>query len=226
MSTMNRTAIRRPTAADEGSSPLNRTLALGGVVGPVILFVAFTVAGFLRPGYSPIHNAISDLGAGSNPWLLNLSLLLLGVLLAAFVVAFYRTLGHALGDPWRWVCAVLLLMPGLGFAWAGIFTVAPSTVTLHWVVGEPLLGIGTIVGFFLTGLRLRRLPEWTRWGAYSIVASVAAVALTAVEFGFWMTGLGGLLERLLFVDVLGWYVVFGWRLWARSPTATGQPGSL
>ncbi len=36
----------------------------------------FTLAGFLRPGYLPIHQAISDLGVGSNGWLLDGSIVI------------------------------------------------------------------------------------------------------------------------------------------------------
>jgi hypothetical membrane protein len=60
------------------SNGITRWLALCGVLGPVVYLVTFTVAGFLRPGYSPIHQAVSDLGVGSNPWLLNGPLSLCG----------------------------------------------------------------------------------------------------------------------------------------------------
>jgi hypothetical membrane protein len=122
--------------------------------------VTCTIAGLLRPGYSPLHQAISDLGVGSVAWLLNISVVAMGVLLIGCCAAFLRVLGPTLGDPWRWVCSGLLALPGLGFAWAGIFTEAPATVTLHWVVGMPLVAIGSIAGFLITGIRLRRLDPW------------------------------------------------------------------
>src|SRR5262249_32908477 len=84
----------------------------------------------------PIHQAISDLGVGPNPWLLNVQLVLLGVLLTAFSAGLFMRLGPALGGGWRWVCTVLIGLPGLGYAWGGIFTEAPATVLLHWVGGQ------------------------------------------------------------------------------------------
>jgi hypothetical membrane protein len=36
------------------------------MAGPILFVVAFTVDGLLRPFYSPIHQAISDLGVGPN----------------------------------------------------------------------------------------------------------------------------------------------------------------
>ena len=164
-----------------------RLLALGGVIGPLMFVVACTIAGFLRPGYSPLHQAISDLGVGPLAWLLNVPLIVMGLLLVACCAAFLRVLGPALCDPWRWIFSGLLALPGLGFAWAGIFTEAPATVTLHWVVSMPLVAIGSIAGFLVTGIRLRRLHSWRGIGTYSIAASVASLARSwsCSEHGPW-----------------------------------------
>jgi hypothetical membrane protein len=204
------------------SDQIARWLALGGVVGPILFVAAFTVGGIVRPGYSPIHQAVSDLGVGSNAWLLNVPLVLLGALLIAFAFGFFRGLRAALSQIWRWVCAALLACTGLGFAVAGIFTEAPATVAIHWMVGMSLLVLGTVVGFFLTGLALRRSPQWRGWGAYSLIASLVTLVLIATMFWVWTPGtplasarLGGLMERVLFIEILAWYVAFGWRLFAR-----------
>jgi hypothetical protein len=100
--------------------------------------------------------------------------------------------------------ARLLALPGLGLAWAGIFTEAPATVTLRWIVGMPLVGIGSIGGFLVTGLRLRRLESWRGVGAYSIAASLCTLALMMAMFGTWTLGVGGLMERVFFVEILAW----------------------
>jgi hypothetical membrane protein len=200
------------TGSTPHTGPTTRLLALGGVIGPLIFVVACTIAGFLRPGYSPLHQAISDLGVGSLAWLLNLSVIAMGLLLIACSAAILQTLGPALGDPWRWVCAGLLALPGLGFAWAGIFTEAPATVTLHWVVGMPLVAIGSIAGFLITGIRLRRLHSWRGIGNYSIAASMASLALITIMFTTWTLGIGGLTERVFFLGIMAWYVIVGWRL--------------
>src|SRR6266436_5367625 len=84
--------MRGDTQAVTRLDQIAQWLALGGVVGPVLFVAAFTVGGIVRPGYSPIHQAVSDLGVGSNAWLLNVSLVLLGVLLIAFAMGFYRSL--------------------------------------------------------------------------------------------------------------------------------------
>jgi hypothetical membrane protein len=215
--------LENATTTDRSPST-NRLLLLGGVTGPVIFLLAFTVAGLLRPDYSPIHQAISDLGVGSNPWLLNVPLVLLGALIVAFCVGFARVLGPRLGNPWRWVCPVLLALPGLGYAWAGIFTEAPATMTLHWVVGMPLVGLGAIAGFLITGLRLRRIESLRGLGTYSVVAGLLTLALIVVMFSTWMLGFGGLTERVFFVEILAWYVVAALRLLRGEPTGAGVDG--
>jgi hypothetical membrane protein len=189
--------------------------------GPVVFVTLFTFAGLIRPGYSQVRNAVSDLGVGPNPWLLNGPLIALGVLLPAFAVALYRILGPALGTPWTWLCPLLLALPGLGFANAGVFTEAPATLSLHWMVGVPLLAIGSLGGFLATGLRLRHVAGWRGLATFSMAASAVVLAIIATEYTTWNLGFGGLLERLQFVVTLSWYVVFGWRLFVvlgRGPT--------
>jgi hypothetical membrane protein len=156
---------RRPTAVD-------RWLAVGGVLGPVLFVLTFMVAGLLRPGYSPIDQAISDLGVGENAWLLNGSLVALGFLLVGFSSALYRGIRPLGGTAFRLVCAALLAGVGIGYAVAGIFD---ETNPLHWQLGAPLVFGGAPLGFFLSKLLLRRdtasrgwgtfhlLPAWQRW---------------------------------------------------------------
>src|SRR6266699_1788934 len=50
--------------------------------------LAYTVAGILRPGYSPIHQPISDLGVGSNGSLMDTIAVVHALLLMAFAVGF------------------------------------------------------------------------------------------------------------------------------------------
>jgi hypothetical membrane protein len=217
------------TQAITPSDQLTRWLALGGVIGPILFVAAFIVGGVLRPGYSPIRQAVSDLGVGPNPWLLNVPLILLGVLLSAFAASFFRSLRPTLSRRWCWVCAVLLACTGLGFADAGIFTEAPATVALHWMIGMPLLALGSVVGFLLTGLALRQDTQWSRWSIYSLVAGISTLVLIAVMFWVWTPGTplaslkpGGLVERVLFIEILAWYVALSWRLFRGAPSLAGR----
>jgi hypothetical membrane protein len=213
----------RPSIGVDRSYDIDRWFALGGVVGPILFVAMFTFAGAIRAGYSPIHQAISDLGVGPNPWLLNASLIIMGVLLVGFAIGFFRSAEVEIRGRWRWVCAVLIAFPGIGFLDAGVLTEAPATVTLHWVPSNLLITIGSLAGFFIVGLKLRRDSRWHGLSTYSMITSPATLFLLAAEFWIWAPGtplftshLGGLMERVLFVEILAWYVVFGWRLF-RAP---------
>src|SRR6266508_80311 len=194
---------------------LSNWSGLCGVVGPVRFVVMFTAAGFLRPSYSPVHQAISDLGVGPMPWLLNVPLVVLGILLVVMAIGFSQAMRQVMSQPWRLTCGMLLAGPGLGYATAGIF---PETNPIHWMLGMPLLAIGSVVGFLLVGLQVRRIPAWRRHGIYSLLTSASLVVLfPLMNLTFDPTSplaalrLGGLAERIVFVDLLAWYVVIGWR---------------
>jgi hypothetical membrane protein len=145
--TKERSVGRTETAPRRAS--VDRWLALGGLVGPILFTLTYTVAGLLRPGYSPADQAISDLGAGEDAWMLNGSLILLGLSL----VGFYRTIRPPASTAFRLATAALLAGVGIGYAVAGIFD---ETDPLHWQLGAPLVYGGATFGFLLAGLLLRR----------------------------------------------------------------------
>jgi hypothetical membrane protein len=212
---------------------ISRWLVLGGVVGPIVLCVDFTVAGLIRPGYSPIHQAISDLGIGSNGWLLNVSAVISGLLLVVFAVGFSLSMRAVLSRGWRWLSAILLALHGLGFAIAGTFTEAPATLAIHWLVGANLGFFGPVLAFLVVGLALRRDAQWRAWSSYTIVACLVTMMLVGVTFWVFTPGttlasahLGGLMERLSVVEIEAWYVVVGWRLFVLAGSRPGAEASV
>jgi len=196
-----------------------RWLALSGVVGPVAFVVAFTLLGALRPGYSAIRQAVSDLGVGSNAWVMNTFIVLDGLLLIVFAICFTLSMRTVLSQGSRWFSAVLLALPGLGLVIAGVFTEAPETLTIHWMVGASLLFISPVIVFPLIWLMLRHDARWRGWGLYALIAGIATLVL--VTFMFWVftpgtplasLQFGGLMERVVMIEIEAWYVVFGWHL--------------
>lgn len=209
---MNKTIVPPTT----NSNTFIRLSGLGAVVGSILFVVAFTVAGFLRPGYLPIDQAISDLGIGPISWLLNVPLVLLGFLLVVMAIGFSQAMGPVMSRGWRLACGILLASTGLGFATTGIF---PETNPIHWMVGQPLFAIGSVFGILLTGLQLLRDRRWHSYGVYSLLTSAIALVLivlmnlTLNPTSRWAAlHVGGLAERVALLDVLVWYVVIAWRL--------------
>lgn len=201
---------------------------IGGVVNPIGFVLAYTVAGILRPGYSPIHQAISDLGVGPNGSLLDAIGVIHGLLLVAFAVGFALSMRQVLGLGWRWFGAAFLVLRGLAVVTAGIFTEDPSTVLIHSLAAIMSL-ISIISAFIIIGLGLRRDSKWRGWGTFSLVAAPVTLLLAVVEFWVFTPGtalapaqLGGLMERVVSLETLAWYVVFGWRLFHTQQEVEGE----
>ncbi len=186
-----------------------RWLALiGGVINPIAFVLAYTLAGLVRPGYSPIHQAISDLGVGPNGSLMDTIAVLHALLLIAFAVGFALLMRGVLTAGWRWFGVALLVVRGLAQVTTGLFTDAPATVRIHSLA--TIVALLSMMGAFtVIGLGLVRTPQWRAWGTYSLVATLVTLLLVAIEFWAFRPGtplaparVGGLLERVLSVEML------------------------
>jgi hypothetical membrane protein len=221
---MSQDQLARQAPAASRPAAVDRWLALGGLIGPLVFVVAFTVAGLLRPGYSPIDQTVSDLGIGGNDWIVNGAVVLVGLSLVGFAIAFYRAVKPWSGARITIAAVALLAAVGVGFAAAGI---VPETNRLHYA-GALLFFVSAPVGLLIAGLALRRRPVWGGWARLTLLMSLVTViliALTFYTFSFYKTSsgpemigqFGGLMERIVFVEVLAWYAASGWRLFRRSP---------
>lgn len=200
-----------------------RWFALGAVVGPVLFTLAWLVLGFLSPGYtawgirfapySPIVQPISGLGLGPTAPFMNTAFVLGGLLLLAGVVGIFQAIGE-IGAVARWACTALLALAPLGMAMAGIFTLESGF--LHFL-GFGLGSATLVLSFPITGLVLRRVPRWRRFGGWLLLAGPLTLALLVLYFATFdqtmvMAGQGvaGLTERLLVIEILAWFVALGW----------------
>jgi hypothetical membrane protein len=218
-----------------------RWLALiGGVLNPIAFVTMFTIGGLLRPGYSQIHQAISDLGVGPNGWLLDIGGAIHGLLLIAFAGAFALSMQSVLAPSWRWLGTVLLALRGAAFVMVAIFTEAPATLRFH-VTGS-LIGLTSLVfAMLVIGTALVRVTRWRRWGTFTLLMCLLTLILVVLENLTFRGGtpigsahLGGMLERSLYVVSLSWFVALGWRLFrgvsstrnaARRPPLTREPAT-
>lgn len=209
--------------------PTARWLALGAVAGPILFTLAWLVLGFLSPGYtawgtriapySPISQPISGLGLGITAPFMNTAFVLSGLLILAGVVGIFQSI-REMGAVARWSCAVLLALLPLGMAMDGIFTLESGF--LHFV-GFGLGVVSPVLGFVVTGLVLRRVPSFRRFGYWLLLGSPLTLALVVLYFMTFsptvagtQTGVAGLTERILIVEVLAWYMALGWLAFRRS----------
>src|SRR5260370_9078034 len=110
-----------------------RWFAFAGVGGPILFVLVFTLAGFLRPGYSPLSQAVSVLGVGPNAWLQNANFVVFGLLLLTFSIGFYQ--GVPSGIPRGRLVARLALprLSGARILKRRMFSPIPTTLILHSV---------------------------------------------------------------------------------------------
>ena len=203
-------------------SYFTRLFTLAGVIGSILFVLVFIIDGFLRPGYSPIQQAISDLGIGQNAWILNTDLIAFGLLSMLFAIGFYQAMRKSIGGKRLRVSTFLLLLAGAGAVNDGFFTEFNPTdpiAALH----DALHNLGFLVAFgslivalFIIGLQLRKDRAWRGYACYTMLTSLVTLLLIILPFTFPCYGaeLGGLNERMLLVEALAWPVVTGCRLFA------------
>jgi len=206
---------------------LSRIASLGTIAGPVLFCTAWIVLGLLQPmtrtdyglmgGIAgAVTNPISALGVGPHAGLFNCAFVFCGLLTLAGVLGALRTIRIA-GQPGMpfWSTALLALSP-IGLGLAGIFTLATS-ILMHNVAAL-LLFVVPLAGFPVSAVYFRRIPGWRRFGSMLLLAGpltlvflvsfVATFHLSAVVAG---TGVAGLTERLLVLEIHAWYAALGWR---------------
>src|SRR6266700_4664862 len=108
-----------------------RWVGFANVLNLVLFQVLFIVAAMLRPGYSPISQPASDLGVGPFGGWVDAGVIVLALLKIALAIAFFLAMRPILSGAWRFVCALLIALPGLGNIVTAIFTEAPETLVLH-----------------------------------------------------------------------------------------------
>lgn len=212
---------RRPSSP----SAVARRLSLGAIVGPVLFTVAWLVLGMISRGYtvlgahiapySPISQPISGLGLGRTGPFMNTVFILSGVLLLAGLMGVVRCLPYSERRIARRVSTALLTLPGLGFVLIGLFTLDHPFMHLF---GATLLLLTPVITFLVFGSHLRRLPGWRRLGTSLMVASPVTLVLYvvyALSFNQHTValnhGVAGLTQRILFVELLFWFVALGRR---------------
>ncbi|AJY73555.1 DUF998 domain-containing protein [Paenibacillus beijingensis] len=111
-------------------SGINRWLALGAVAGPIMFTLAYTILGFLRPGYSLVSEPVSGLGVGANAFAMNASFVLLGLLIFVGVIGIFRSMKE-LGAVARWSCIILLELSPIGAIICGLYTYIDPDVYVY-----------------------------------------------------------------------------------------------
>jgi hypothetical membrane protein len=202
-----------------------RWLALAGVTGPIIFVVVFTIAGFLRPDYSPVRKSISTLGVGANAWLADADAVIFALLLLAFAIGFFLGMRRVIAPGWLVACLILFILSSVGIFNASIFPAASGTAWLHWTIGFLPAFLAPVGAYVIAGGQWLRVRGWRGYGWYSLATALGSIVLIFFSFallspraasGGPATPIGGLIERILVLVAFAWPVVIGWRLFAQA----------
>jgi hypothetical membrane protein len=207
-----------------------RLVALIGVVSPVLCVLVFTLAGFLRPGYSPIHHVISDLGVGPDGWILNTDLVISGMLSLIFIFGFYQQMRPVINRRWLLASTILLMLSAAGVANEGIFhqpDYGDPAAHLHKVlhgIGLAVLFYSLIIALLIIGWQLCKTAAWRRYGWYLLLTALVTFGLLVLPSQIaGSSHFGGLIERAQVIVGFTWSVVIGWRLFTIQRQAASPP---
>lgn len=208
---------------------ISRWFSLGAIVGPILFTLAWIILGQISPGYtawgvyiapySPISQGISGLGLGITAPFMNTAFVGGGLLLLIGIVGIFQSI-REMRPLTRWICIGLLALSSLGMIMDGIFTLEsfmPHMIGFLLAVGSPVLS------FILIGLLLRRISGFRWFGISLLFASPVTLVLIILYFLTFsptvegtQTGIAGLTERILVVELLTWFVVMGWLTFRRA----------
>lgn len=196
---------------------LSSISALAGVIGPAFFFLVMTLAGFLRPGYSAMAEAGSNLGVGHNGWIMNSNFFLSGGLFVISALGFpFYMRGVIKHTGWRILTALLLILPGIELINESFFATdipgfPPTTIhgELH-IIGFFVIFLDLILAPIIIGILLWQTPFWRTYSVYSLITGFLLTPLSIV-FLFYTTKhipqIAGFAERILIGVTFLWYAV-------------------
>jgi Protein of unknown function (DUF998) len=202
---------------------MKKLLMLCGVSAAIIYIGTVLLGGWLRPGYSHVSMAISELVADGAPnrSLLSSLFLLYNVLLSIFGLGlFLKANIPSRGRVSGMVGALALVLVGLaGILMELVFAQEPGgtattfTGIMHFVMAG-VASLGTMVAVLGIGLWFRNFPDLKGYVLYSMI-SLAIIFVSGGSSAIAIANhspLFGLIERITILTFTLWIFVVGWKL--------------
>jgi len=190
---------------------LQRLLPISGIVGPSLYAIVVTVLGLLWPGYNPIRQYMSELGAVDAPhaFVMNaLGFQLLGISMFAFGFGLYRCIG--LGWESR-IGVALIVVAGVSLVGVGLSPCDPgcmnvSTIGVRHTITATIAPIAMTIGMFVISLGFRKDGQWENYWVFTRATAVIAMFLSPLPMLELFEPWAGLLQRLGMGLALFWIV--------------------
>jgi Protein of unknown function (DUF998) len=200
------------------------------MIGPALFVAIFTLAGWLRPGYSSRGMFVSELALGPRGWIQIVNFIVFGILFLVFARGVAAEFPDGKASCWG---PILLTIIGISFLASGPFVMDPVTVPpdqmslhgkLHMLFGALVFSLSP-VSCFVFLRRFRENPKWRSLRWWTLAAGIITVAVVVVmaagltrapaapnAFNAWR----GLVQRTFIVTYNLWIFTFACRLRRRS----------
>lgn len=205
----------------------NKVFILCGILGPIVYIATVILGGILRPGYSHISQAVSELIAtgAPNKILLDPLFAIYNLLTTAFGIGLFLRLSAedqncgkvvgALGALFLTVVGITGFMIVFFPADPGEFPPATLTGAMHIVLAG-LASLGSMLTILLIGFWFRSIPYLRGYGAYSFISAMVVflsggLAAAAAANN---SPVMGLLERITIGGFLQWLFGTALRMYA------------
>lgn len=149
--------------------------AFCGMITPVLFLVMVIIESLIRPGYSPVHNFVSDLGVGPLSILQNVNFMIFGILTIIFALGFRAFLPEPHGKALKsgvW----LVIIFGFLIFFAGVFPENYGSGALHTSVSA-FAFLTIIAAQFLIwkGLKNKDSAIWGKYRTYSLISGLLSI---------------------------------------------------
>ena len=198
-----------------------RLYGLCGILSTFLYMSAYVIGALLRPGYSSISQATSELLEVGAPNMLLLGIMIFSfhALLLPFAYGLHKAIDGGKGSK---AGPVLLATAGImGMVLTVFFPCDkgcnPVTITgiMHIIIAIPM-GFISVFSILAFSRRLKGNTQWVGFDKYSMITFVVSILLAIATSFLAKSGYGGFLQRILGVAYMQWWVVMGIALIKRS----------
>jgi hypothetical membrane protein len=198
-----------------------QTSAIAGIIAPVIFVTAFTIEGWLRPGYGPLAHYVSALSLGPRGWIQITNFIVFGSLFFVFsrgIATRFKNEKVSQTGP------VLLTIIAIGILLSGPFVMdptdtPPTQMSLHGTVHGILGGIVFLLMPISCFVFLNRFRKDSKYYPFRWWTLVMAIIITAADILFTLTtklpaariifhDWFGLIQRSVLVPYMIWICCF------------------
>ena len=202
----------------------NKQYAFLGLIAPVIFWLTYFILSGMRPEYTFLTKAVSELGAvgAPNKWTWNiLGYILTGLLISIYSYGLFRSVSNNQGSKWPLIGFVL---SGLFMSFSGVFpgdfdNKQSTTMLLH-TTGSFGSYLFFLVGAFTYPKQMRKTDYWKKSVRPTLIFTWLTIVAGAWPLAFPATPAVG--QRFVFFFYLFWVFYTALLLYKKAEAFSSQ----